>query len=335
MSKSLQHIKKIGSHFGSNASSDGDAEVATHFPKAALVEFSSNSTNITIQNERGELRSITHKPGLGALDDQGDLDPEIVASTIEFLEDKQFELVDIPHENMRAYGTGSLRDARNSESFQAQVAEQFGLPINVLSGQDEAHNSAIGIQSFFGEDAKGVVWDFGGRSSEFAIIDEQGQITDEVSLQLGSLVLEEYAEGQERLNYIRSELAKLPAAYTENQFENMYVTGGNPRRVIAMSLGEEDYKQAHGKAVPAAEAGAYLDALTADDNYIKVVDDTHFHKLFPKAGLVFQEILQEIHADNLVASNSATRAGAVAQLNMDIQDRMEQGVEFTSGIDNE
>ncbi len=321
MSKSLKNIGLVSNHFGANSSGDNGVNTGMSYPSAALIEFSSNSTNITIQNEQGELRSITHKPGLGALNDQGCLDFEIVEGTLSFLEDHRADFAAIPADNIRSYGTGSLRDAKDSDVFQGQVEDKFGLKVNVLSGADEAHNSAIGIKSFFGDQAQGIVWDFGGRSSEFAIIGNNGQITDEVSLQLGSLVLSEIKDGQEMLDYIRSELEKLPEVYESQYFDNMYVTGGNPRRVVGQVVGEADYKKAHGRSASAQNTVNHISSLLEGDAFLDEVDDSHFHELFPKAGLVFQELLHRVNVEKLVASNSATRAGAVAQLNEDIQAR--------------
>jgi len=90
-----------------------------------------------------------------------------------------------------AVGTSALREAQNSMEFLTIIKERLGLSIEIISGAQEAELSYLAVA----KDLKGIekpifVVDVGGGSTEF-ILGQRDQITQWVSLPLGSVRLTE------------------------------------------------------------------------------------------------------------------------------------------------
>jgi exopolyphosphatase / guanosine-5'-triphosphate,3'-diphosphate pyrophosphatase len=91
----------------------------------------------------------------------------------------------------RVAGTGILRESLNTHQFVAAVRRTTGIAIEVLSGDEEARVSALGVLSVF-QDLPGpaCIFDLGGGSVEFSWLND-GKIRETTSLPLGAVGLTE------------------------------------------------------------------------------------------------------------------------------------------------
>ena len=71
--------------------------------------------------------------------------------------------------DVEAVGTFALREARNSAEFVAKAEAVLGLPITVLTGEQEAELIYRGVQSKEDLSQSALIIDIGGGSTEFAI----------------------------------------------------------------------------------------------------------------------------------------------------------------------
>ena len=86
-----------------------------------------------------------------------------------------------------AVGTSALREAKNSDHFLKMIQEKLYLSIEIISGEEEAQLSFLAVARDFNELKKStLVIDVGGGSTEF-ILGKGDQITQWVSLPLGSV----------------------------------------------------------------------------------------------------------------------------------------------------
>ncbi|HSO71966.1 MAG TPA: hypothetical protein VLR91_04885 [Thermodesulfobacteriota bacterium] len=91
----------------------------------------------------------------------------------------------------RAVGTGILRESTNTHQFLEAVLRTTGISIEVLSGEEEARLSALGVLSVFQDiTAPTCIFDLGGGSVEFTWV-QSGIIRETVSLNLGAVGLTE------------------------------------------------------------------------------------------------------------------------------------------------
>lgn len=78
----------------------------------------------------------------------------------------------LPPEAVRAVATNALRIAKNASAFLAEAELALGFPIEIIAGREEARLIYIGaVHSLPASDAKRLVFDIGGGSTEFIIGD--------------------------------------------------------------------------------------------------------------------------------------------------------------------
>lgn len=146
-----------------------------------------------------------------------------------------------------AAGTSALREAKNSEDFLNLVKEKLDLPIEVISGEEEAQLSFLAVAKDLGELKEPIlVVDVGGGSTEF-ILGKGDQISQWISLPLGSVrfteeflrsdpVQEEEWEKMERK--IQGYLVTIPHS---QEPISMVVVGGTATTLASVEQGLEDF----------------------------------------------------------------------------------------------
>lgn len=146
-----------------------------------------------------------------------------------------------------AAGTSALREAKNSEDFLNLVKEKLDLPIEVISGEEEAQLSFLAVAKDLGELKEPIlVVDVGGGSTEF-ILGKGDQISQWISLPLGSVrfteeflrsdpVQEEEWEKMERK--IQEYLVTIPHS---QEPISMVAVGGTATTLASVEQGLEDF----------------------------------------------------------------------------------------------
>jgi exopolyphosphatase/guanosine-5'-triphosphate,3'-diphosphate pyrophosphatase len=89
----------------------------------------------------------------------------------------------------RAVATGVVRAAENGSRFIDLVREKTGIQVEVISGEEEARLTGLGIQHALGLGGRPfIAFDLGGGSTEFLLVGTQGD-TQAVSLPLGAMIM--------------------------------------------------------------------------------------------------------------------------------------------------
>jgi exopolyphosphatase/guanosine-5'-triphosphate,3'-diphosphate pyrophosphatase len=144
-------------------------------------------------------------------------------------------------------GTSALREAKNSEDFLNLVKEKLDLPIEVISGEEEAQLSFLAVAKDLGKVKEPIlVVDVGGGSTEF-ILGKGDQISQWISLPLGSVrfteeflrsdpVQEEEWEKMERK--IQEYLVTIPHS---QEPISMVAVGGTATTLASVEQGLEDF----------------------------------------------------------------------------------------------
>src|SRR5215475_7077970 len=93
---------------------------------------------------------------------------------------------DLETEDLLAFGTSAVRDARNSAEVLARVRKETGVDLRVLSGEGEARMTFLAVRRWYGWSAGNLlVLDIGGGSLEIGVgIDEEPAAA--LSLPLGA-----------------------------------------------------------------------------------------------------------------------------------------------------
>ena len=146
-----------------------------------------------------------------------------------------------------AVGTSALREAKNSEGFLNLVKEKLNLSIEVISGEEEAQLSFLAVAKDLGEVKEPIlVVDVGGGSTEF-ILGRGNQISQWISLPLGSVRFTEQflrsdpvqeEEWQKMERKIRELLVNIPHS---QEPLSMVAVGGTATTLASVDQGLEEF----------------------------------------------------------------------------------------------
>src|SRR6185436_7556455 len=159
----------------------------------AAIDMGSNSFRLEIaQLSQGRYRRIDYlkeNVRLGAgLDSDGFLTDEAMARGLDCLARFAQRLQGHAAWQVRAVATQTLREARNRDAFLARARSALGLPIEVISGREEARLIFAGVARLQPSDLPRLVVDIGGRSTEMILGRGRKPLTAE-SFQVGSVSL--------------------------------------------------------------------------------------------------------------------------------------------------
>lgn len=156
----------------------------------AAIDLGSNSFHLIVAREvHGELQPldrIGEKVQLAAgLDDKQCLTDSAMERGFNCLERFAQRLAGMPPYQVRVVGTNTLRAARNRVQFIERAEELLGVPVEVISGREEARLIYLGVAHSQADDAeRRLVIDIGGGSTEL-IIGERFSPQELESLHMG------------------------------------------------------------------------------------------------------------------------------------------------------
>ena len=131
-------------------------------------------------NQKVELRLHEY------LNKDGEVTPEGVALLEESIADAISHAKEFQTEEILAFATSAIRDAKNGKAILAEINQKFEIDLQVLSGDDEAQMTFLAVRRWLGwSSGRLLVLDIGGGSLEIAVgDDERAEAT--VSLPLGA-----------------------------------------------------------------------------------------------------------------------------------------------------
>jgi exopolyphosphatase / guanosine-5'-triphosphate,3'-diphosphate pyrophosphatase len=141
----------------------------------AAIDLGSNSFRLEVcKVERGQLLRVEYLKDtvrLGAgLDAAGRLDEASMNRGYQSLTRFAERVRGLEPRAARAVATATLREASNRDAFLSKARSLLGLPIDVISGREEARLIYSGVSHFLpGSDERRLVFDIGGRSTELIV----------------------------------------------------------------------------------------------------------------------------------------------------------------------
>ncbi|CAA0081409.1 Exopolyphosphatase [Zhongshania aliphaticivorans] len=141
----------------------------------AALDLGSNSFHLLIARfHEDKLRVIDrHKDMVrlaAGLDNDGRLSDDAQERALASLAKMADRLRSVPPRQIRIVGTNTLRAATNANDFMAKAEAVLGLPINIISGTEEARLVYLGVANDFApEKQRRLVIDIGGGSTELVI----------------------------------------------------------------------------------------------------------------------------------------------------------------------
>jgi len=256
---------------------DGNATPPSPMRRVGVIDVGSNTARLVVYEapEGGMPRAILQRkeiPRMGeGIGPGGRLHPAAVDRGLASLSRFSKTLAGLGQPLTVAVATSAVRDASDGKAFVERAREETGLPLRILSGEEEARYAYLGVASAW-ELGNDLVCDLGGGSMQVAFV-RRGAFRSAVSLPLGALRLtEEFfahdppkaREVEELRDHVREFLSEnLPEHSDHGEFE-LHGVGGTIRTLARVSIELKEYplSRVHGYPVARRDLEALAELLT-------------------------------------------------------------------------
>jgi exopolyphosphatase / guanosine-5'-triphosphate,3'-diphosphate pyrophosphatase len=186
----------------------------------ACIDIGSNTTLLLVADaEPGQLRELVTQRAFTRIGKSmaptGSIPDDKIAETADVVATQAKVAREVGAVQIVAVATAAIRNAPNRDALLSAVLEAGGMPLEVLSGEEEARLSFVGATRTMLQPADGTVAviDVGGGSSEIAVGTVAGGVEWSSSFRLGSGMLAD--------SYLRSD----PPAASELRSVSAHASG--------------------------------------------------------------------------------------------------------------
>ena len=289
----------------------------------AVIDIGSNSVRLVVYERLTRSPSIFFNEkvlcGLGrSVAETGLLDDDSVNQALAAMRRFRILCEQMKVRQLEVIATAAAREAKNGAEFLQKVRETLGCDVEVLSGRQEAHRSALAVISGF-HHADGIMGDMGGGSLEF--VDVKGNnIGSGITLPLGGLRLQTDAhdEVSEAAKLAKQRLAEA-ILLAQGADRTFYAVGGTWRAIGRLYMHHINYPLLvmHDFRVASADMIAFCDEVVnakgEDLDGIKFVSRAR-RPLLPYGALLLAETLKQTGAKEVAFSAIGVREGHLYQM---------------------
>jgi exopolyphosphatase / guanosine-5'-triphosphate,3'-diphosphate pyrophosphatase len=186
----------------------------------ACIDIGSNTTRLLVADAgNGQLRELVTQRAFTrigkSIASSGTIPSEKIEETAEVVATQAKVAREVGAEQIVAVATAAIRNAPNREQLEDAVREAGGMPLEILSGEEEARLSFVGATRTMLQPSDGTiaVIDVGGGSTEIAVGEPDGKMAWSASFRIGSGFLAD--------SYLRSD----PPSVDELEKMRTHVTG--------------------------------------------------------------------------------------------------------------
>jgi len=166
--------------------------------KMAGIDIGTNTLRLMIAELRSvqgrvhirpifEARRIT-RLGEGIVE-SGRLSLAAMSRTLQALKEFRAAFAEHPVDRIIGVATSAVREAENRPLFLARVKEETGLDVEVISGEEEARRTLLGVRfGLGGDDSNLLVLDIGGGSTEWMVVTD-GRVQEMRTFDIGVVKL--------------------------------------------------------------------------------------------------------------------------------------------------
>ncbi len=296
-----------------------DAEAAFH--RIAIIDIGSNSVRLVVYDgpQRIPFTLFNEKvlAGLGAdIGTTGRIGDAAMERGLRALIRFRRLCEDMEVTDIRCVATAAVREASNGAEFVARVAA-IGLPVRILSGEEEGHTSAAGLISGM-PGADGIMGDLGGGSLELVRISE-GRVLQSVSIPLGVLrVREVRARGKGVLARTLATMLSDGGWREEPRDLPFYMVGGSWRSLARLDMHLLAYPLPifhNYELSPARVSTLYRTLTTMDKAALKALPYLSGGRIptLPDAAALLGDVVTRLGSSRLVVSSYGLREGLLYQ----------------------
>ena len=161
---------------------------------AAAIDVGSNTVRLLIAHDKDGFKPVLHERKItrmaSNIDHTGRLDPTGARDTLTAIKGFLDTVSDngVPQDRLLVAGTSALREADNAEELLSEVRSLTGVSVKVLTSEEEARATSLGVLSVFPETDSAFLLDIGGGSTE-AIVIFEGKVHSSCSRPVGVVKL--------------------------------------------------------------------------------------------------------------------------------------------------
>jgi exopolyphosphatase/guanosine-5'-triphosphate,3'-diphosphate pyrophosphatase len=166
--------------------------------KVAGIDIGTNTLRMLIAELRPVLGRVHIQPifearritrlGQGIVE-SGRLSPSAMSRTLQALKEFRAAFTEHPVDRIIAVATSAVREAENRPLFLNRVKEETGLDVEVISGEEEARRTLLGVRcGLGGDDSNLLVLDIGGGSTEWIAVTD-GRVQEMKTFDIGVVKL--------------------------------------------------------------------------------------------------------------------------------------------------
>ncbi len=313
--------------------------------RCGVVDLGSNSVRLVVFEGSGRNpQAIFNEKavlGLGrGLQTTGRLNPDAIEPALTVLARYYAVAMAMQAAPLEVLATAAVRDAENGPAFVAALQQRMpGVPMHILTGQEEARFSADGVLLGF-PGADGILGDMGGGSLEVVQL-QRGQVREAASLPLGSLRLADRSghDVTRARAVTEAELAGLPWL-AAGAGRDLYLVGGAWRALARIHIAQTGYPLAivHHYVLRREEArdlaGVVMAASKRNLDRMPGAPQKRLGDL-PYAAVVMRRLLRATGAGRVVFSANGLREGWYSRMLPDavraVDPMLEAGRELARG----
>lgn len=297
------------------------APADTLFHRVAIIDIGSNSVRLVVYDGPRRLPFTLFNEkvlaGLGAdIGTTGLIGEAATQRGLRALARFKRLCADMEVTDIRCVATAAVREAANGGDFLARVAE-LGLPVRVLSGEEEGHASAAGLLSGM-PGADGIMGDLGGGSLELVRV-KAGRILQSVSVPLGVLrVREVRTQGKGALARTLAAMLRATGWREEPRGLPFYMVGGSWRSLARLDMNLTAYPLPifhNYEMAPDRIAVLQRALVTMDKAALKAMPFLSGGRIptLPDAAALLCEVVTKLGSSKLVVSSYGLREGLLYQ----------------------
>jgi exopolyphosphatase / guanosine-5'-triphosphate,3'-diphosphate pyrophosphatase len=284
--------------------------------QAAVIDVGSNSVRLVIYRLEGRaIWTVYNEKALAGLGrdmaETGRLSPEGVEVALGALRRFRAILQDWAPDDIIAVATAAVREAEDGPAFADHVRQDLGLPLRVLSGEEEAYFAAAGVLAGHPA-ASGLVGDLGGSSLELVRIGPDGPAPG-ITLPMGPFALgaPRPLAVEPTRNLIADSLSPIAGEFGASEF---HAVGGAWRNLGLLHMIMTDYplRVAHQYEMSRTEA---LDLTRfvvrqSRSSLERIVGlSKKRYETLPYAALVLETLIEQLGLERIVVSAFGLREG--------------------------
>lgn len=288
-----------------------------------IVDIGSNSVRLVVYEYLGRAATPLFNEkelcGLGrGVAARGRLDPEAMAAALTAIRRFRALTDQMNVAALHVVATAAVREAANGAEFIAAVEAVTGTKVAVLSGQEEARLSALGVISGI-HNPNGIIGDLGGGSLE--VVDVAGaSIGEGETFPLGGLRLEETAEKSlKKAEKLAAEALSGSRVLGKGGKRPFYAIGGTWRSLARLHMRQKGYPLhvMHQYSIDPGEASDFCRMVTRRDidalDSIEVVSRNR-RPLLPYGAAVLEQVIRTMQPSAIVMSALGVREGLLYDL---------------------